>query len=234
MLKVERIFVRYGRTHAVQDVSLDVNEGEVVGLIGPNGAGKTTTLSAIFGLVQPSAGSISFEGQSLVGRSPEQIVERGIALVPEGRHIFGTLTVEENLYLGGTPRKDRAAFRADLDGIFDLFPKLKEFNSRSAGKLSGGEQQQLAIARALLSRPRLLLLDEPSLGLAPRIIDLVFDALAELRKQGVTVLLVEQNAARTVAFADRTYLLRAGRISLSGTRDELSGQVDLAHAYLGV
>jgi len=234
MLKVDDLYVRYGRTHAVQGVSLEVNEGEVVGLIGPNGAGKTTTLSAIFGLVQPSQGSISYEGRSLVGRSPEEIVGLGIALVPEGRHIFGTLTVGENLQLGGTPRKDRAAFRADLERIFDLFPKLKEFSGRSAGKLSGGEQQQLAIARALLSRPRLLLLDEPSLGLAPRIIDLVFDILGELRDQGVTVLLVEQNAARTVAFADRSYLLRTGRIAVSGTRDELSGQVDFAHAYLGV
>ena len=138
------------------------------------------------------------------------------------------------LQLGGTPRRDRAAFRGDLERIYDLFPALEAFHNRSAGKLSGGEQQQLAIARALLSRPRLLLLDEPSLGLAPRIIDLVFDTLAELREQGVTVLLVEQNAARTVAFADRTYLLRTGRIAISGTREELSGQVDLAHAYLGV
>src|SRR6266516_1355193 len=169
MLKLEDLYVRYGRTHAVQGVSLEVDEGEVVGLIGPNGAGKTTMLSAIFGLVQPSQGSISYEGRSLVGRSPEEIVGLGIALVPEGRHIFGTLTVGENLYLGGTPRKDRAAFRADLERILELFPKLKEYHGRSAGKLSGGEQQQLAIARALLSRPRLLLLDEPSLGLAPRI-----------------------------------------------------------------
>ena len=234
MLKVEDIYVRYGSTHAVQGVSLEVNEGEVVGLIGPNGAGKTTTLSAIFGLVHASQGSITFEGHSLLGRAPEDVVGLGIALVPEGRHIFGTLTVAENLQLGGTPRKDRAGFQADLTRIFDLFPILKAYSGRPAGKLSGGEQQQLAIARALLSAPRLLLLDEPSLGLAPRVIDLVFDALAELKAQGVTVLLVEQNAARTVAFADRSYLLRTGRIALSGTRGELSGQVDLAHAYLGV
>ena len=234
MLRVDGLYVRYGRTHAVQGVSLEVNEGEVVALIGPNGAGKTTTLSAIFGLVQPSEGSITFEGHSLVRRAPEDIVELGLALVPEGRHIFGTLSVAENLYLGGAPRKDRAAFRADLERVYELFPRLREYHGRSAGKLSGGEQQQLAIARALLSRPRLLLLDEPSLGLAPRIIDLVFDTLAELREQGVTVLLVEQNAARSVAFADRSYLLRTGRVTLSGTRDELSGQVDLAHAYLGV
>jgi branched-chain amino acid transport system ATP-binding protein len=234
VLRVEDIYVRYGRTHAVQGVSLEVDEGEVVGLIGPNGAGKTTTLSAIFGLVEPSQGSISYDGQSLLGRAPEDIVALGIALVPEGRHIFATLTIGENLQLGATPRKDRLGVRADLERVFDLFPVLKASYGRPAGKLSGGEQQQLAIARALLSRPRLLLFDEPSLGLAPRVIDLVFDTLAELREQGVTVLLVEQNAARTVAFADRTYLLRTGRIALSGTRDELSGEVDLAHAYLGV
>jgi branched-chain amino acid transport system ATP-binding protein len=234
VLKVENLDVRYGRTHAVHGISLDVDEGELVGLIGPNGAGKTTTLSAIFGLVHPSEGTITFEGHSLIGRAPEEIVGLGIALVPEGRHIFGTLTVAENLQLGGTPRKDRAGFQTDLARIFELFPILKACYSRSAGKLSGGEQQQLAIARALLSRPRMLLLDEPSLGLAPRVIDLVFDALAELKTQGVTVLLVEQNAARTVAFADRSYLLRRGRIALSGTRDELVGQVDLAYAYLGV
>jgi branched-chain amino acid transport system ATP-binding protein len=234
MLKIENLDVRYGRTHAVHGISLEVDEGELVGLIGPNGAGKTTTLSAIFGLVHPSEGSITFEGHSLIGRAPEEIVGLGIALVPEGRHIFATLTVAENLQLGGTPNKDRGRLQADLGRIFELFPVLKACYSRSAGKLSGGEQQQLAIARAMLSRPRLLLLDEPSLGLAPRVIDLVFDALAELKTQGVTVLLVEQNAARTVAFADRSYLLRRGRIGLSGTRDELVGQVDLAYAYLGV
>ena len=234
MLKVENLDVRYGSSQAVNGISLEVDEGELVGLIGSNGAGKTTTLSAIFGLVHPAKGSITFEGQSLIGRAPEEIVALGIALVPEGRHIFASLTVAENLRLGGTPRKDRAGFQGDLMRVFELFPILEECYGRSAGKLSGGEQQQLAIARALLSRPRLLLLDEPSLGLAPRVIDLVFDALAELKTQGVTVLLVEQNAARTVAFADRSYLLRRGRVALSGTRDELVGQVDLAYAYLGV
>jgi branched-chain amino acid transport system ATP-binding protein len=153
--------------------------------------------------------------------------------VPEGRHIFGTLTVAENLQLGGTPRRD-GGFRADVERVLERFPVLRRYYGAPAGRLSGGEQQQLAIARALLSQPRLLLLDEPSLGLAPLVIDLVFDALGELRREGVTVLLVEQNAARTVEFADRTYLLRTGAVAIAGTRDELHGKVDLAHAYLGV
>jgi len=234
MLRVENLVVRYGPVSGVRDVSLEVNEGEVVGVIGPNGAGKTSTLSAIFGLVRPAGGSVTFDGSSLVGLSPEAVVRRRIALVPEGRHIFGTLTVGENLMLGSTPRPDRRAFRGELDGIFTRFPILQAYLDSPAGRLSGGEQQQLAIARALLSRPRLLLLDEPSLGLAPRVVDLVFEILAELRDEGVTVLLVEQNAKRTVEFADRTYVLRDGVVRHSGTRDELAGRLDLAHAYLGV
>jgi branched-chain amino acid transport system ATP-binding protein len=234
MLEVERLVVKYGPIAAVRDVSLDVQEGEVVGIIGPNGAGKTTTLSAIFGLVRPAAGAITFEGVSLVGLTPESVVRKGIALVPEGRHIFGTLTVAENLQLGSTPRRDRRAFKDDLGDVFARFPILQEYYESPAGRLSGGEQQQLAIARALLSRPRLLLLDEPSLGLAPRMVDLVFEILAELRDEGVTVLLVEQNATRTVEFADRTYVLRDGVVRHSGTRREIVGKLDLAHAYLGV
>jgi branched-chain amino acid transport system ATP-binding protein len=234
MLSVEGLSVRYGGTTALARVSLDVNEGEVVGLIGPNGAGKTTLLSAIFGLVAPSEGTITFEGRPLGGKKPEEIVSLGIALVPEGRHIFATLTVAENMQLGATPRMKNGGVSADLERVLNLFPRLKEFFRRSAGNLSGGEQQQLAIARALLSQPRLLLLDEPSLGLAPRVIDSVFDALSDLRSHGVTILLVEQNAARTVAFADRSYLLRSGRIAFTGTPEEMGGRVDLAHAYLGV
>jgi branched-chain amino acid transport system ATP-binding protein len=234
MLTIEGLAVRYGPIAAVRDVSLQVDEGEVVGIIGPNGAGKTTTLSAIFGLVHPASGTMTFEGSSLIGLQPEAVVRKRIALVPEGRHIFGTLTVEENLLLGTTPRPDRKTFRDDLGGIFERFPILGEYSGSPAGRLSGGEQQQLAIARALLSRPRLLLLDEPSLGLAPRVVDLVFDILGELRDEGVTVLLVEQNAGRTVEFADRTYVLRDGTVRHSGTRDELVGKLDLAHAYLGV
>jgi branched-chain amino acid transport system ATP-binding protein len=234
LLRVDDLVVQYGRTPALRGITLEVNEGEVVGLIGPNGAGKTTTLSAIFGLVSPVRGSIVFDGRSLLGRAPEAIVQQGVALVPEGRHIFATLTVAENLQLGAAPRRDKSRFKEELERIFERFPILKTYYSGPAGLLSGGEQQQLAIARALLSQPRLLLLDEPSLGLAPLIIDLVFDTIAELREEGVTVLLVEQNAARTVEFADRTYLLRTGSMSLHGTRDELHGKVDFAHAYLGV
>jgi branched-chain amino acid transport system ATP-binding protein len=234
MLAIDELRVTYGRVPALHDVSLRVDEGEVVALVGPNGAGKTTTLSAVFGLVTPAAGWISFEGVSLVGMSPEKILRKGLALVPEGRHIFGTLTVAENLLLGTMAVKDRRAAAAGLEQTLERFPALKTYYGGSAGSLSGGEQQQLAIARALLSRPRLLLLDEPSLGLAPVMIDVVFDALAELREEGVTILLVEQNAARAVEFADRAYILRSGRMAHSGTRDEILRMEDFETAYLGV
>ena len=234
MLAIDELRVTYGRVPALHGVSLHVDEGEVVALVGPNGAGKTTTLSAIFGLVTPAGGSITFEGESLVGVSPEKILRKGLALVPEGRHIFGTLTVAENLLLGTTARRDRDAAAGDLEETLGRFPALKTYYRGSAGDLSGGEQQQLAIARALLSRPRLLLLDEPSLGLAPVMIDVVFDALAELRAEGATILLVEQNAARAVEFADRAYILRSGRMAHSGTRDEILRMEDFETAYLGV
>jgi branched-chain amino acid transport system ATP-binding protein len=232
MLAVENLRVTYGRVPALHGISLHVAEGEAVALIGPNGAGKTTTLSAIFGLVQPAGGSIVFEGRPLKG-APEKIVHRGLALVPEGRHIFATLTVGENLQLGSTARRDSAAVKSDLDGVLERFPILQQKHDSSAGNLSGGEQQQLAIARALLSRPRLLLLDEPSLGLAPKMIDVVFETLEELRNEGVTILLVEQNAVRAVEFADRGYLLRSGQMIAEGTRDELQQMADFETAYLG-
>ena len=234
MLRIDELRVNYGRVPALHGISLYVDEGEAVALVGPNGAGKTTTLSAIFGLVAPAAGTIVFEGESLVGESPEKILRRGLALVPEGRHIFGTLSVAENLQLGTTARKDRDEAARDLESVLDRFPALKSYYGRTAATLSGGEQQQLAIARALLSRPRLLLLDEPSLGLAPVVIDVVFDALEELRTEGVTILLVEQNAARAVEFADRAYILRTGHVAHSGTRDELRRMEDFESAYLGV
>jgi branched-chain amino acid transport system ATP-binding protein len=234
MLTIDELRVSYGRVPALHGISLHVEEGEVVALVGPNGAGKTTTLSAIFGLVQPAGGTIMFEGESLVGATPERILRRGLALVPEGRHILGTLTVAENLQLGTTARRDRDAAEADLARMLERFPMLRSYYSASAGNLSGGEQQQLAIARALLSRPRLLLLDEPSLGLAPVMIDVVFDTLEELRNEGVTILLVEQNAARAVEFADRAYILRTGRVAHSGTRDEILQMEDFETAYLGV
>jgi len=234
MLEIDELRVSYGRVPALKGISLTVEKGEIVALVGPNGAGKSTTLWTIFGLVRPDSGSISLEGKPLLGIPPERIVRLGLALVPEGRHIFNTLTVGENLEMGATARKDRAMVRADVAALLERFPVLERYYKSPAGRLSGGEQQQLAIARALLSRPRLLLLDEPSLGLAPVVIDLVFDVLAELREEGVTILLVEQNAARAVELADRTYVLRTGQISLAGTRDELQDTADLETAYLGL
>jgi branched-chain amino acid transport system ATP-binding protein len=234
MLRIDQLRVTYGRVPALHGISLHVDEGETVALVGPNGAGKTTTLAAVFGLGAIESGSIEFEGESLVGARPEQILRRGLALVPEGRHIFGSLTVAENLELGTTARRSRSAANEDIAGMLERFPVLERYYRTSAGNLSGGEQQQLAIARALLSRPRLLLLDEPSLGLAPVIIDVLFETLEELRREGVTILLVEQAAARAVAFADRSYILRTGRVAHAGTRDELLRMEDFETAYLGV
>jgi branched-chain amino acid transport system ATP-binding protein len=234
VLEISDLHVRYGVVSALHGISLEVSEGEIVGLIGANGAGKTTTLASIFGLVAPGSGTVTFEGRSLLGMPPERIVRQRLALVPEGRQIFQTLTVAENLQLGLTPREDDVDVAREMEGVFELFPVLREYLQQTAGRLSGGEQQQLAIARALLSRPKLLLLDEPSLGLAPLVIDVVFETLAALRDAGVTVLLVEQNAARTMALADRTYVLRNGAVSVSGTRSELAGRTDLAQIYLGV
>jgi branched-chain amino acid transport system ATP-binding protein len=233
MLTVRDLTVRYGRIPAVQSVSLDVNEGEVVGLVGPNGAGKSTTLAAIMGLVPPSEGTIDFRGASLVGVQTEAIARRGIALVQEGRHIFGTLTVEENLRIGATANPDAGRVPEVRERILERFPILRRTYRSAAGKLSGGEQQQLAIARALLAEPRLLLLDEPSLGLAPLVVDLVFETMGEIRAEGVTILLVEQIVKRTIEFADRTYILRTGRIALSGSRAELGDVRELETAYLG-
>jgi branched-chain amino acid transport system ATP-binding protein len=232
MLRIDDLTVRYGSVTALHGISLTVEEGEVVALVGPNGAGKSTTLNAIMGVVRPAAGDIAFEGESVVGQVPETLVRSGLAMVPEGRRIFGSLTVAENLQLGATVRSDPAEVEADLKQVFELFPVLERYNDQQADRLSGGEQQQLAIARALLSKPRLLLLDEPSLGLAPLMIDLVFDVMERLKAEGRTILLVEQAASRAVDFADRSYVLRTGRIALSGTRDELADRADLAEAYL--
>jgi branched-chain amino acid transport system ATP-binding protein len=232
MLRVESLEVAYGRTLAVKGISLEVGAGEVVTVVGPNGAGKSTTLAAIFGLQPVRAGSITFEGESLLRLAPERIARKGLALIPEGRHIFGTLSVADNLALGATVRRDRDAVEASREAVLDRFPVLRRLYGRPAGKLSGGEQQQLAIARALLASPRLLLLDEPSLGLAPQAVDLVFETIAGLRDEGVTVLLVEQNAARAVALADRTYVLRNGLVAAEGDRQSMAS-ADFAGAYLG-
>jgi branched-chain amino acid transport system ATP-binding protein len=233
VLRVSDLHVRYGRVAAVRGVSLEVTAGEAVGLIGPNGAGKSSTLAAIVGLVRTAAGRVVLGDEDVTNEAPEEIARRGLALVPEGRQIFGTLTVAENLRLGRAVRRRDARLAEDLERILGLFPVLRRYYGVSAGKLSGGEQQQLAIARALILNPRLLLLDEPSLGLAPQVVNAVFEVLEQLRSEGVTILLVEQVVGRTLAFADRTYILRNGQIAVSGTRAELAARDDLASIYMG-
>lgn len=232
MLKLEDLTIAYGGTPAVSDLDLRVGEGEAVSLVGPNGAGKTTTLSAIAGQLKPSRGAIKFRDESIAGRKPENLVRDGIALVPEGRQIFSTLTVGENLKLPTADLDKRAA--AELIELeLERFPALSTRMDDPAGGLSGGQQQMLAISRALLCRPQLLLLDEPSLGLAPKLVDVVFEALTGLREEGVTILLVEQNAVRASQFADRTYVLNAGKVVLEGTRTEMANADLLTDSYLG-
>ena len=231
LLELDTVDVRYGRVAAVRGLTLEVAAGEIVGLIGPNGAGKSTTLHAITGLVPPAAGDVRLAGRSLRGRRPEAIARAGIALVPEGRRIFGEFSVEENLRLGLAARRGNGAAAA-LDGVYELFPVLAEMRRRHAGALSGGQQQQLAIGRALVAGPDVLLLDEPSLGLAPAIVELVFDALAAIRERGVTVLLVEQRAQRTVAFADRTYVLGNGELRMTLTPADADDTDRMIQAYL--
>jgi branched-chain amino acid transport system ATP-binding protein len=233
MLALEDVRVRYGAIAALRGVSLHVNQGEMVGLIGVNGAGKTTTLVTIAGVLKPTQGTITFAGQSIVGQSPEEIVRKGIALVPEGRRIFPGLTVEENLRLGAAIRSDRAEIQRDIDEMCTRFPILGERLKQPGGTLSGGEQQQLAIARGLMSRPSLLMLDEPSLGLAPMLVVEIFELVAQLRETGVTILLVEQNVERTLEIADRAYLLNTGQVEFEGPAEELHKRVDVVSAYLG-
>ncbi|MBA2740383.1 MAG: ABC transporter ATP-binding protein, partial [Actinobacteria bacterium] len=212
-LEVDGLGVVYGGVPAVRNVSLSVRAGEIVGLIGPNGAGKSTTLHAIMGLVPARAGDVRIGGISVRGRSPETIARQGVALVPEGRRLFGELTVAENLELGLAGRRRNGAGGDDLGAVYELFPILADFRARAAGELSGGQQQQLAIARALVAQPTVLLLDEPSLGLAPVVVDLVFSTLQEIRERGLAILLVEQRAQRTVVLADRTYVLANGELT---------------------
>lgn len=233
MLVVSDLEVRYGAIVAVQQLSLTVEEGELVALIGANGAGKTTTMSAIAGAHKVASGTITFLGYPVQNRPSEEIARRGVAMVPEDRGIFASLTIEQNLRLGAYLRKDAKALQADYDSVFRRFPILKQRINQGAGTLSGGEQQQLAIARALLSRPKLLMLDEPSLGLSPTLVDRIFELVAELHRDGTTILLVEQNVSRTLAVADRAYLLTTGRLTASGTPDQLSRDVDIAAAYMG-
>jgi len=233
VLVLHEMHVRYGAIAALRGVSLQVEQGEIVGLIGVNGAGKSTTLMTIAGVLQPRSGTIVFRGESIVGSAPEEIVRKGIALIPEGRRIFPGLTVEENLRLGASIRSDRPAVQQDLDEMCQRFPVLADRLHQAAGTLSGGEQQQLAIARGLMSRPTLLMLDEPSLGLAPQLVEEMFQMVAQLHKTGVTILLVEQNVERTLDIAGRVYLLNTGEVEFEGTASELRERVDFASAYLG-
>lgn len=233
MLVIEDLVVRYGAIVAVHGLSLTVEEGELVALIGANGAGKTTTLSAVAGAQKASVGSITFQGRAITNRSSEEIARLGVAMVPEDRGIFPSLTVEQNLRLGAYLRKDKRALADDFTDVHRRFPILQTRRAQGAGTLSGGEQQQLAIARALLARPRLLMLDEPSLGLSPTLVDRIFELIAELHRGGATILLVEQNVSRTLGIADRAYLLTTGRLTAAGTPDELRRDVDIAGAYMG-
>jgi branched-chain amino acid transport system ATP-binding protein len=230
-LVVEELEVRHGPVRAVRGLSLEVNPGEIVGLIGANGAGKSSTLHAIMGLVPTAGGSVRLGGASLGGRAPEQVARSGIALVPEGRRIFAELSVEENLRLGLSARRAGGSAKEALERAYELFPVVREFARRTAGALSGGQQQQLAIARALVAEPDVLLLDEPSLGLAPRIVDVVFEALAAIRERGLGVLLVEQRAQRTVALADRTHVLGSGELRLTLDRSDAADTETLVAAY---
>ena len=221
-LQLDELEVRHGAVHAVRGLSLTVDRGEIVGLIGPNGAGKSSTLHAVMGAVPAAGGDVRLDGRSLLGWKPEDVARAGVALVPEGRRIFAELTVEENLRLAG---------HRDLSPAYELFPVIEEFRKRHAGALSGGQQQQLAIGRALVARPDVILLDEPSLGLAPQIVDVVFGALQEIRDRGLAILLVEQRAQRTVALADRSYVLSNGRLRLTLGPDAASDSETLVSAY---
>jgi len=231
-LVVSDLVVRYGPVAAVRGLSLEVASGEIVGLIGPNGAGKSSTLHAIMGVVRPASGSITLGERELAARTPEAVARSGIALVPEGRRIFGELTVEENLRLGLAGRRTQDGARAAVDRVLELFPVVAESRRRQAGALSGGQQQQLAIARALVASPDVLLLDEPSLGLSPTVTDTVFETLGAIRESGLAVLLVEQRAQRTVALADRTLVLANGALRLTLTPDDAGDTDRMIHAYL--
>lgn len=231
MLKAENLQVYYGAIHAIKDVSFEVNEGEIIALIGANGAGKSTILKTISGLMHPRSGKVTFMDQDITHAEAHKLVHCGLAHVPEGRHIFQQMTVQDNLEMGAFIHKDLS--REDLEMVFDLFPRLKERRKQVAGTLSGGEQQMLAMGRALMSHPKLLMLDEPSMGLAPILIDQIFEIVQSLHKAGKTVLLVEQNASKALAIADRAYVLETGKVTLTGTGEELRRSDDVRKAYLG-
>jgi branched-chain amino acid transport system ATP-binding protein len=234
ILEIEGLHVYYGNIHAVKGINIKVPEGKIVTLIGANGAGKTTTLSTIAGLVKARRGKILFEGEDVTNKPAHQIVERGIALVPEGRRIFPNLTVYENLMMGAFNRKDEEDVKKDLEWVFELFPRLKERLSQKGGTLSGGEQQMLAISRALMSRPKLLMMDEPSLGLAPLLVKEVFEVIRVINSQGTSILLVEQNALAALKVSNYGYVLETGNIRLEGPSSELLNNEEVKNAYLGV
>lgn len=233
LLSINDLHVQYGAIQALRGVSLEINEGEIVGLIGVNGAGKSTTMLSIMGVVRPARGQITYQGQSLAGQPPEAILRKGVAPVMEGRRIFPSLTVEENLRLGAASIQDRRQIEQDLERWYTFFPILNERKQQPAGKLSGGQQQMLAVARALMSRPKLLLMDEPSLGLAPKLVADIFRLIVQLRELGMTILLVEQNVRMTLDIVNRAYLLNTGRVEFSGAPDEIRQHADLERAYLG-
>ena len=233
MLKIDNIHVYYGAIHALKGVSLEVHKGEIVTLIGANGAGKSTTLRTMSGLLAPKSGSISFLGENIAGMPAHEIVKHGISQVPEGRRIFAEMSVQENLEMGAFTRKDKAGVEKDFEIVYNRFPRLKERRKQQAGTLSGGEQQMLAMGRALMSRPKLLLLDEPSMGLAPLLIKEIFSIIEDINREGTTVLLVEQNANMALSIAHRAYVMETGRITLQGAAKELAASEDVRKAYLG-
>jgi branched-chain amino acid transport system ATP-binding protein len=233
VLELREVEVAYGNIRALKGISLTVAEGELVTLIGANGAGKSTTLKTISGLLRPKAGTLLYRDQTLDRLPPHQIVALGISHCPEGRHLFGRLTVTENLRLGAVQRRDREDVPRDIEHVYKLFPVLKDRRAQLAGTLSGGEQQMLAIGRAMMSRPRLLLLDEPSLGLAPILVGLIFETIRQLKREGTTILLVEQNARLALDIADRAYVMETGRMTLQGSATELKHNPQVEHTYLG-
>ncbi|WJE46179.1 ABC transporter ATP-binding protein [Peribacillus frigoritolerans] len=233
MLKIEDINVYYGNIQALKGVSMEINEGEIVTLIGANGAGKSTLLKTISGLLKPKQGKVLFEGDSIGGKAAQAIVKLGISHVPEGRRVFANMTVAENLELGAYLRKNKDGIHKDMEKVYELFPRLLERIKQQAGTLSGGEQQMLAMGRALMAKPRLLLLDEPSMGLAPLLVKQIFNIIQEISESGTTILLVEQNANLALSIADRAYVVETGRIVLSGNAEELTSSEEIKMAYLG-
>jgi len=233
MLNVNGIDVFYGNIHALKGVSLEINEGEIVTLIGANGAGKSTLLKTLSGLLKPKSGSIEYLGNSISGKAPQSIVKVGISHVPEGRRVFANMSVEENLELGAYLRKDKAGIRNDIQSVYELFPRLQERRKQLSGTLSGGEQQMLAMGRAIMAKPKLLLLDEPSMGLAPLMVKTIFQIIEKINQDGTTILQVEQNANMALSVADRAYVIETGKVVISGTAAELQASEEIKKAYLG-